>query len=682
MSENKIQYTNRNYDDYRKSLIELSRKYYSDVFDSFGDASIGQWLIDVLSDIGDNLNYHIDRSYQETNIDSAQQISSLQDMARTNGLRISGKKSALCEIEISCVLPVYQQGNNGNGNIAQADENYCPYIKRGTLFSNGSTTFELMNDIDFASQFNSDGYSDREIIPNRNSNGVITGYTYKKLAVVSAGQSKIYKKVITSSDIKPFMEVLLQDNDILGVESIIFKEGSNLNSDPTIAEFYVDEETYYDKLNKPVQRYFEVDNLLEQERYGYEIQKTDLTAPLTDGEKTNRTYYNPIWDKEGFIIGDENIDVREVVRGKWKPLKNKFITEYQDNWYLKIIFGSGIRNNYGEIPSDAKSFTQYMMSRMEANDYMGVLPETNTTMYVLYRVGGGEMSNIAAGTLNSIIYLNMDIVGNCDDNDNARKIKNVRSSLSVTNTTPSYGGKDEPSSAEIRHMIKYNSAEQNRCVTLNDYKSRIQKIPAKYGLPFRFSVNEENNKVVIYTLGLDYNGKLTRLLAETVANNIKTYLSHYKMLNDFIEIKSGKIINIAFRLTMYVDKSYSKSEVTKRVIDMVYDYMDIRNHQMGEDIFLGDLSKEIGKLDGVQNLVSIKCYNKVGNGGDGYSSDTINQPLVNISDCCNDEYAESDINFDNQIDLDSSDYTLIGDSMSMFEIRDKNHDIEIIVKTR
>ena len=152
-----------------------------------------------------------------------------------------------------------------------------------------------------------------------------------------------------------------------------------------------------------------------------------------------------------------------------------------------------------------------MMSRMEANDYMGVLPETNTTMYVLYRVGGGEMSNIAAGTLNSIIYLNMDIVGNCDDNDNARKIKNVRSSLSVTNTTPSYGGKDEPSSAEIRHMIKYNSAEQNRCVTLNDYKSRIQKIPAKYGLPFRFSVNEENNKVVIYTLGLDYNGKLTRL---------------------------------------------------------------------------------------------------------------------------------------------------------------------------
>ena len=103
MSENKIQYTNRNYDDYRKSLIELSRKYYSDVFDSFGDASIGQWLIDVLSDIGDNLNYHIDRSYQETNIDSAQQISSLQDMARTNGLRISGKKSALCEIEISCV---------------------------------------------------------------------------------------------------------------------------------------------------------------------------------------------------------------------------------------------------------------------------------------------------------------------------------------------------------------------------------------------------------------------------------------------------------------------------------------------------------------------------------------------------------------------------------------------------
>ena len=90
MSENKIQYTNRNYDDYRKSLIDITKKYYKDTFGNLDDASIGTWLIELLSDIGDNLNFHIDRVYQETNINSAQQTSSLMDMARNSGLKIPG----------------------------------------------------------------------------------------------------------------------------------------------------------------------------------------------------------------------------------------------------------------------------------------------------------------------------------------------------------------------------------------------------------------------------------------------------------------------------------------------------------------------------------------------------------------------------------------------------------------
>ena len=672
MSENKIQYTNRNYDDYRKSLIDITKKYYKDTFGNLDDASIGTWLIELLSDIGDNLNFHIDRVYQETNINSAQQTSSLMDMARNSGLKIPGKKSALCEVEISCNIPL---SNAGDGTVA--DENYCPYIKRGTLFSNGSVIFELMNDVDFANQFNEDGYSDRETIPVRDSNGVIISYKYKKLAVVSAGQSKIYKKMITSSDIKPFMEVLIQDNDILGVESIIFKEGTNLNSDPSITDFFVDKEKYQDQENRSVSRYFEVENLLEQERFGHMVEE--------NGEdKKGRLKYNPVRVEEEIVIegSADKLKARHIAKGQWMRFKNKFITEYQDNWYLKIIFGAGLENAYGDIPDNAREFTQYMMSRMEANDYMGVLPKANTTMYVLYRVGGGEQSNIAAGTLNSIVYLNMDICGNPDDVNNAKNLRNVRKSLSVTNTTPSYGGKDEPSPSEIRYMIKYNNAEQDRCVTIDDYVSRIQKMPAKYGLPFRVGVMEENNKIVIYTLGLDYNGKLTDILSETVAENIHQYLSHYKMVNDYVEIKSGKVINVAFRLTVYTDKSYSSSEVTKRIIDCVYDYMDIRNHQMGEDIFLGDLSKEISKLDGVQNLVSIKCFNKVGDGSNGYSTDKINQPLVNIADCCYSDYLENDHNNEGQIDLDASDFTLIGDAVSMYEIKDKNNDIEVVVRTR
>ena len=675
MAENKLSYLNRNFDDYRQSIIDITRQYYPDVFENLNDASVGAWLIDILSDIGDNLNYHIDRNVQETYLDSSKEFTSIQNIARTNGLRIPYKKAALVEIELSCRLPLSQQGSESEGDM-MADETYCPYVKRGTLFSNGTTTFELVHNLDFKEQFNEDGLSDRQIVPNRDSNGTIISYTYKKLAIASASQTRIMKKIVSSNEITPFMEVMINDSNVLGVDSIIVKDGTNINTDPQFNEFFIDEETYNDNSGKPVDRFFEVDNLIDQYRFGYVIE---------DGENGK---YNPEWseeevaeikDEQGAVI--DTVVLRKIAKGKWKRLKNKFITEYTDDWKLKVIFGAGIRNEYGDIPQDAKKFTQYQMSRMLANDYMGVLPKSESTMYILYRIGGGEISNIAAGTLTNIISLNIEIEGNSEDSLCSEKIRDVRKSMAVTNTTPSYGGKNEPTTEEIRYMIKYNVSSQNRCVTLKDYISRISKIPAKFGCPFRHNAIEENNKIVIYTLGLDYEGHLTNFLSETVANNIKNYLSQYRMINDFVEIKSGKIINLAFRLTVYLDKSYDKSEVTKRIIDLVYDYMDIRKHLMGDDIFVGDLEKEISKLDGVINLVKMRIFNKV---GEGYSTDRSTQQLVNVSDCDFEELDAYDrqIQNQNEINLEKSDYMLFSEADSMFEIKYKNRDIEVIVKTR
>ena len=691
MAENKISYLNRNYDEYRKSIIEIARQYYPDVFANLNDASIGAWLIDILSDIGDNLNYHMDKSVQETSLMSANEFSSVQDIARSNGLRIPYKKAALVEIELSCRLPLNDNRNDSYGSLSDADERYAPFVKRGTQFSNGTTTFELVSDIDFKEQFNEDGISNRQIIPNRDSNGNIVSYTYKKLGVASACQTKVMKQIITANEIKPFMEVLINDSNVIGIESIILKQGTNINTDPQYSEFYVDEEEYLDKTGKPVKRFFEVDNLIEQYRFGYKIETTNEGLPIGDvtiGGVKHKNYYNPVWEiSEKLEVTDAEgkkvIPIRMVTKGQWKPLKHKFISEYTDDWKLKVIFGPGIENQYGTIPTLSKEFTQYQMSRMEANDYLGVLPEKDSTLYILYKIGGGEISNIAEGTLTNIIGLNMEIDGCASEPGNSEKIRRVRSSMEVTNTTPSYGGKEAPTKEEIKYMIKYNASSQNRCVTLKDYVAKIDQIPAKYGCPFRYSVIEENNKVVIYTLGLDYEGHLMNFLAETVAENIKEYLSNYKMINDFVEIRSGKIINLSFRVKVYIDKSYDKSEVTKRIIDMIYDYMDIRRHMMGEDIYIGDLQKELSKLDGVENLVSIRIFNKVGSDA-GYSDDASTQQMVDYTACNYDDYEEyeSETTGENEIDLRKSDYTLFSEANSMFEIKYKNNDIKVEVRTR
>lgn len=673
MAERRISYLNRNFNDYRESIMDITQKYYNDVFDKLDDASIGSWFVDILSDIADSLSYNIDRAYQETSIDSANERNSILNIARTSGCKITGKKAAIVEVAITCDIPTNEQGNGSDGVAGGPDENYAPCLKRGMQFSTGTQTFELMNDVDFSHQFDDNGISNRKILPLRDTNNNILAYRYTKLAIAMAGQSRIYKKVVSQSDIRPFMEVVITDKDILGVESIIVKTGTDLSATPTIDEFYVDKESFTDGYGRDVQRYFEVENLVEQYRFGCEVEKDDVKLYTTKWVDEEADVYDENNNKVGTTV------VRKIAKGRWERFKNKFVTEYTDNWDLRIIFGKGIRNEYGSIPETAGEFTQYMMCRMQANDYMGVLPEPGSTMYVLYRVGGGNQSNIAKDTLKYVIFRNLTIDGNCQDENDASKKSSVLNSITVTNTSPSYGGKDEPTTAELKRLVKYNNASQNRCVTVHDYFARVLQMPAKYGCPFRLSVVEENNKVIIYTLGLNSLGQLTSELSEQVAENIKNYLSNYKMINDFVEIRSGHIINIAVDVDIFVDKTYDRGEVVKRVIDKVYDYLDIRRWNMGEDIFIGDLEKEISKLDGVQNLISMRVYNKIGN---EYSPSVIMQDFVSYDDCGRPLSDYDSDNVDSEIDLKSSEKVLYSECNSMFEIKYKNRDIKVTSKQR
>lgn len=673
MAEKGISYLNRNFNDYKGSLLSITQQYYSDILPYFNDASIGSWFIELFADIADNLSYHIDRVYQETSLISANQRSSLLNIARNMGVKIPTPRAAIVEVEITCELPL--SGTN-NSNLAEADENYAPCIKKGTLFSDGLHTFELMEDCNFDEQFDEMGYSDRTIEPIRDSNGNIRRYKYTKLAVAAAGNSKVYKRIITANDIYPFMEITLQDADIMGVESIIMLDGTNIIASPYLTDYMVDAEYYKDRYGNNVTRFFEVDSLIEQYRFGQSYEKTN-------------DKYNPVWNTETTLFAldkndeliefEEETKIRTIAKGKWEKLKHKFITETTDNGNLKIIFGSGIENEYGEIPEDASLFTQYMMSRMEANDYMGVLPKPNHTLFILYRVGGGVQTNIAKDTLTTILNLDATIDGDCNDNADSRKKRDVLSSLQVRNTTPSYGGKDAPSNEEIKYLLKYHTGAQNRCVTLKDYESKLMNMPIKFGVPFRCAAVEENNKVIIYTLGLNADGTLSNVLSEYVGNNMKEYLSNYKMLNDLIEIHPGSVINISFEIDVFIEKTYDKSEVVKRIIDTTKEYMDIRKHFMGEDIFLGDLEKEISKLDGVSNLIGLRCFDKVGE--DGYSREGATQPYVTTNECSYDESIPTVESNTNQIDLRQSDKVLISEAHSMFEVK-YNKDIKVNVKIR
>ena len=663
MAENHINYLSRDFDSIKADIIAYARKNYPQLSDNFGDdTSVSSFIVDALSDCVDSLNYHIDRTFQDTQISSTNSRQALLNIARSNGVKVPGAKAGMCEVQFSCILPV-----GYNRDISQPNWNVAPVIQRNCVVGTGNLSYTIDENVDFREQFNSNAFSNRSYEPRRDSNGEITGYTVTKSVVATAGQRRVYKKVLSENDVTPFMEVILPDTDVMNVESIIFKSSSNLNNTPEISEYYVDDEQYqFRNGSVTTYRYFEVDSLVDQWRWGSEVDKTN------EGAIMDR--YEP----ESYV--DYSGGTRYYV-GEWKPVKQKFITEFTNNGYLKITFGPGVE--YVQVPSGASNYAKYRMCSIMNNDMLGVLPKVGWTMYILYNVGGGVDTNVAQGAINTIKSMQVDFPSANNDTDREAK-NNVLKSISVINTTPSVTGKDSPTTEELKYMIKYNTGAQDRCVTVKDYELRTMMMPPKYGAPFRCSAVEENNKVVLSLLGMNNNGSLYKAVPNTLVENIEKYLTHYKSLGDYVEIRSGKIYNIGFMIDAFIDKSYNAADVISSIIKVVESYLDVNKHRMGEDIFIGDIYKEISVLDGVIGLIDLRAY-KITNGG--YSTDKCPLPSMedtHYSECGND--SEPGFIVDGadveRIDLDAVDSVLLGDCNAMYEIKNPNLDIRVRVKQK
>lgn len=679
MAQKKINYLARTFDDYKNELVKFSNQYYPEIAETFNDASVGSWFIDLVSAVGDDLSYYIDRVYQETNINSLNTRSAALNLARSNGLKVPGVKAGMCEIELSCVLPI------DPSNISVPDWSYAPIVKQSSLVNAGRYKYELTEDINFGEQFNKEGYSNRRYTPLRDVNGGVTAYTVYKSSVVSAGTSKIYKKVVSEAELEPFMEVVLPDKDVMNVDSIIFKETADFTTDPLLSEYFYDDEEYRipsETVN--TYRYFEVNSLADQYRFGVVSVRDDED----DSVIIDRYQPEKYEDFTETVVtedaeGQNAIASQKTTRyyqGKWKPVTQKFITEYTDNGYMKIIFGAGVE--YDELPSGQTTYADYRMSKIINNDMLGVLPRAGWTMYVLYHVGGGVETNVAQGAINNVQLLNVEWPYNAGLDGTLKG--QILNSFKVTNNTVSIGGKDAPDTNEIKALIKYNTAAQERCVTLKDYKHRLMMMPPKYGAPFRANAIEENNKIVLTMLGLNGDGKLDTALPQILVNNIIEYLSHYKSLNDYIEIKSGKIYHLGFLADVFIDKNYNTSDVIKAIITKIQEYFEVNDHDMGEDIFVGDLEKELNLIDGVISLIDLKIYNLY-NGPDGYSPDRCPLPEKREGEHCNaiSSYAfkKPDGTDCFEIDLNAIDSVLYGDYNAMYEIYDIN-DIQVRAKLK
>ena len=567
MAQRKISYTVRDFQAIRQELINYTRTYYPELIDNFNDASVFSVFLDLNAAVADNLHYHIDRSIQETVLQYAQQRSSIYNIARTYGLKIPGQRPSVALVDFSITVPAFGD---------KEDERYLGILRRGSQINGAGQVFENIYDINFASPFNQDGFPNRLKIPNFDVNGTLINYTITKRETVVNGITKVFKRVITPNDVRPFFEFFLPEKNVLGVTSIIQREGTAYSNVPTAQEFLGADG-----------RWYEVPALAEDRVF------------IADPSKPS--------------------DDPAIKVGTYIQTQNRFITEYTPEGFLKITFGGGTNTAEDQLRQFTTLDVPLKIQRYQNNSMsLGNAPQANTTLFIQYRIGGGLATNLGVNVINQIGAVDFSVVGPSDIINNQ-----VINSLTCNNVTAAIGGAGYPSTEEVRNYVTFNFAAQNRAVTVHDYEAIIRNMPGEFGAPAKVSITENNNKINVQILSYDADGKLTSDVSQTLKQNLAEYLSNYRMINDYVAIGSAQVIDLGVEVAVVLDSTQNSGVVISNIIDRVTTFFSPTVRGLGENIILSELSRLIQAENGVISLTDLSIYGKVGG---QYSSSQTSMP--------------------------------------------------------
>jgi hypothetical protein len=505
--------------------------------------------------VADNLNYNIDRSIQETVLQYAQQRSSVYNIARTYGLKVPGQRPSVSLVDFSITVPAFGD---------KEDERYLGVLTRGSQVVGAGIVFENIQDIDFASPYNSQGFPNRLKIPNFNANNVLINYTITKRELVVNGITKVFKRVITPNDVKPFFELFLPEKNVLGITSVLLKNGTEYTNVPSVAEFLGAQN-----------RWYEVDTLAEDRIF------------VEDPTKVS--------DQPGIKVG------------RYIQTANRFISEFTAEGFKKMTFGGGTNTAQDALNEFTTLGVTADIQRYSNNISLGSTLSPNSTLFIQYRVGGGLATNLGTNVINQIGTVSFYVNGPSESTNSS-----VVNSLRCTNVTAAIGGAGVPSVEEVRNYVAYNFAAQKRAVTIRDYESLIRTMPSEYGAPAKVSITENDNKILIQLLSYDTSGKLTNMVSNTLRQNVATYLSNYRMMNDYISILSAEVIDLSFEFSIVLDSAQNSGQVISSVVDRIAAYMDPQVRQLGQNVNLSEISSLVQNENGVLSVTEIKVFNKVG----------------------------------------------------------------------
>ena len=600
-----VKYTNKDFASIRSGLIEFAKQYFPNTYNDFNEASPGMMLIEMMSYVGDNLSYYIDTQFKETLFAYAEEKKSVVTMAQSLGYKplIISPSEGL--VDVFQTVP-----STGVGDNVRPDLNYGLTIPSGMEIINQNTSvkFRTLEDVNFKYSGSNDPL--KVSIYEQDSDGVPSKYLLKKQIKIKSGE--IRTETFTFAAAKKYNSLVLSNPNVTEVISVSDSDGKNWTEVDFLAQDTVFTEVETNASNDP-----ELAGFSDDTPYLLRLRKTAhrFTTFIRDDNKTELRFGAGVSDNED----EEIIPNPNMVGSNLPQHPSAYDRSYDPSNFLTT-------KAYGLAPS-------------------------NTTLTVKYAIGGGVDHNSAKGDVNQISDISYSID---TDNLSSDLVDEAKASVAVTNPIPTTGGSSGETIREIRENALAFFKAQGRAVTKEDYIVRVYSLPAKFGKiakayvvqdeqlnqslqnviyqtsdedstitqeqleQIQAQMNNQDNRIPnplalnLYVLGYDSAGRLTQLNAAT-KENLRVYLSRYRVLTDAINIKNAYIINIGLKINIITLAGYNKEEVILKVINNVKEFWKQDKWQINQPIVVQEISNVVAQTEGVAAVIPPQEHQHVDN---------------------------------------------------------------------
>lgn len=433
---------------------------------------------------------------------------------------------------------------NGSG---EPDQSYIPILKKDSAFAvnQSGASYLLLKDVDFTNV-----QTTKRVVQRVNSDGIPTFFAIKATGKVISG-ARFFQKA-TVETFTNFFKIKLNNPLISEIISVTDSNGNE---------------------------YYQVEYLTQNVVYKY----------------IKNTGYN-------------SETVPYVLTKIYAP--RRFVIEYSEGFYY-LVFGNGSadsitdprnlildfasRNYVTERAIDPKNIIQ--------SDKFGVGP-SDTILTIVYRANDSKKIGAAVKQLSKVVNPIFDFSIYATD---VAKKQAVFSSLEVSNAKPISSISQILDADDIKIRAYGAYAAQDRAVSKDDYITLCYALDPKFGSIKRANVYQDSNSfkrnLNLCVISQDEELNLATCTAE-LKNNLKTWLSQKKMINDTVDIIDAKIINIGIEFVVDTSEQ-NKYVVYQKCMAKLFDLYK-EKQDIGESFSISKIYKILNSIPEVIDTKKVK----------------------------------------------------------------------------